>query len=49
MITVILFSFLAICALVGGVVLWTSNANRRAGQDPAGNRKNPNPASTKRS
>jgi hypothetical protein len=40
MITVILFSFLAV---VVGFVLWTSNANRRAGQNPAGNRKKPSP------
>ncbi len=43
MITVILFSFLAIFAVVVGVVLWTSNANRRAGQNPGGNRKKPRP------
>jgi hypothetical protein len=43
MITVILFTFLAVLAVVGGIFLVTGNVNRKAGKVPEGNRKNPTP------
>jgi hypothetical protein len=43
MITVILFSFLGVLLVVGGIFLATGNVNRKAGKVPNGNRKNPTP------